>query len=111
MGMLIVADRKIALDRHGYLRTLDDWNEAVAEALATESGISLSEAHWEVITLLRDFYQQSGLNPSTRVLIKLMARELGADKGKSIYLMSLFPETPLRLACKIAGLPRPTNCL
>lgn len=108
---MTIADKEIALDRHGYLRVLGDWNDEVASALAKESGITLSEAHWEVIRLLRDFHQQSGLIPSTRVLVRLMAKELGAEKGKSVYLMSLFPGTPLRLACRIAGLPRPTNCI
>jgi tRNA 2-thiouridine synthesizing protein E len=108
---LSLADRKIELDRHGYLRSLQDWDEHVAEVLAVGEGITLHDGHWELIRLLRHFHQQSGLSPSTRVLVKLMSRELGADKGTSAYLMSLFPDTPLKLACKVAGLPRPTNCL
>ena len=34
-----------------------------------------------------------------------------ADKGNSIYLHKLFPGNPAKLAAKIAGLPRPTNCI
>ena len=44
-------------------------------------------------------------------LVKLVAARLGATKGNSIYLLSLFPGNPAKLAAKIAGLPRPTNCL
>ncbi len=104
-------DIEVNLDKHGYLLELDDWNEGVAKLLAAQVDISLSPAHWELINLLRSFHERSGLTPSTRVLIKLMSQELGPEKGKSLYLMSLFPETPLKLACKIAGLPRPTNCI
>jgi tRNA 2-thiouridine synthesizing protein E len=46
-----------------------------------------------------------------RVLVKLVARELGREKGNSLYLLRLFPDSPAKLAAKIAGLPRPTNCL
>ncbi len=108
---LSLANKNIELDRYGYLRSLEDWDEPVAEVLAAREGITLRDGHWELIRLLRAFHQQSGLSPSTRVLVKLMARELGDDKGNSAYLMRLFPDTPLKLACKIAGLPRPTNCL
>ena len=36
---------------------------------------------------------------------------LGKEKSRSIYLMQLFPPSPARVASKIAGLPRPENCL
>ncbi|MES2603574.1 MAG: TusE/DsrC/DsvC family sulfur relay protein, partial [Pseudomonadota bacterium] len=33
------------------------------------------------------------------------------SKGNSLYLLSLFPGSPARLAARIAGLPRPVNCM
>lgn len=104
------AHTKIALDKDGYLRRLDDWSPDVAELLAAQAEISLSAAHWEVIDTLRNFYGVHGLSPAMRPLVKLVARELGPDKGRSIYLMRLFPGNPALVASKIAGLPRPTNC-
>ncbi len=106
-----IQDKEIKLDKHGYLQELSDWDQVVAETLAVKEGLSLTSAHWELINLLRDFHKQSGLIPSTRVLVKLMGKDLGEDKGKSLYLMSLFPETPLKSICKIAGLPRPIKCV
>ena len=100
-----------ALDKDGYLRNLDDWNEEVAGQLARTEALELSAAHWEIIFILRDFYHQHLLSPSMRPLVKLVARELGPDKGRSIYLLKLFPGNPALLASKIAGLPRPENCL
>jgi len=108
---LKIKGKQLKLDKHGYLLELTDWDQVVAEALADKEGLNLHKKHWELINLLRNFHQQSGLIPSTRVLVKLMAKELGEDKGKSVYLMSLFPGTPLKKICKIAGLPRPTNCV
>ncbi len=46
-----------------------------------------------------------------RPLVKYCALKLGPDKGRSIYLMSLFPGSPAKLGSKIAGLPKPDNCL
>lgn len=102
---------EIAKDKEGYLKNLCDWSEQAAEEIATAEGIELTDAHWEVINLLRDVHQEFQHTPITRVFVKLMAERLGKDKGRSIYLMTLFPETPMRTSCKIAGLPKPTNCM
>jgi tRNA 2-thiouridine synthesizing protein E len=108
---VIVAGINIDTDKDGYLKHLDDWSPKVAEALAASEGISLTAAHWEIIQLLRDFYQEFQLSPAMRALVKRTAQIYGEEKGRSIYLMSLFPPSPARIASKIAGLPRPANCL
>ena len=111
MSQLFLNNHKaIPLDKDGYLRSLEDWSPEVADKLASSVSISLLEAHWEVIDVLRAFYLRTGLSPAMRPLVKLVATELGADKGRSIYLLKLFPGNPALLASKIAGLPRPTNC-
>lgn len=107
---LIVDDKQIRLDKDGYLKDLADWSPAVAAALAARENLTLTEAHWEVITLLREFHAQHGLSPMMRVLVRQMKNRHGPDKGNSLYLMALFPEYPALIASKIAGLPRPTNC-
>lgn len=99
------------LDEHGFLIDLSSWNEALAETIAMQDGIELSPAHWEIIYLLRDFYQQYEISPAMRILVKQTKAKLGEDKGNSHYLLKLFPGSPAKLASKIAGLPKPTNCL
>jgi tRNA 2-thiouridine synthesizing protein E len=101
----------VACDKEGFLRNLDEWTPAVAEAIAEREGIELSAAHWEVIELLRAFYQRFESSPANRALVKFAAQELGPEKGRSIYLLSLFPGSPAKLGSKIAGLPKPDNCL
>lgn len=108
---LEVEDRHIATDKDGHLCHADDWSEAVARAIAEQENISLAAEHWEIIQLLRQFYRQYELSPPMRPLVKYVAAQLGADKGRSIYLLQLFPPSPARVASKIAGLPRPENCL
>jgi len=108
---LFCNNRRIPVDREGYLRNLADWDEEVAQALAESCDIRLLDAHWEVIRAVRRFYQEYELSPPMRPLVRLMKQEFGEDKGRSIYLMKLFGGSPAKTVNKIAGLPRPANCL
>jgi tRNA 2-thiouridine synthesizing protein E len=98
-------------DKEGFLCKLDDWTPEIAQQIAVSEGIELTDAHWEIIELLREFYRRFEASPANRALVKFAAQELGSDKGRSIYLMSLFPGSPARLGSKVAGLPKPDNCL
>lgn len=102
---------ELQLDKDGFLQNLGDWSEAVAAELAKSEGIELTPDHWEILWALRDFYQQYDLAPAMRPLSKYLKQTLGADKAGSIYLLTLFPGSPAKVAAKIAGLPRPENCL
>jgi tRNA 2-thiouridine synthesizing protein E len=108
---IAVGDDIINLDKEGYLRKLEDWGEETAKLLAKREGIDLQHTHWEVIHLLRSFYQRHQLSPANRALVNLVKRELGPEKGKSAYLMGLFGGSPAKISSKIAGLPKPDNCL
>jgi tRNA 2-thiouridine synthesizing protein E len=99
------------LDAEGYLLDLGQWSETLAVQLARREGIELDEAHWDVIRVLREFHAQTGVSPSMRPFVKLVGERLGAAQGNSIHLLSLFPGNPAKLAAKVAGLPRPTNCI
>lgn len=107
----MVQDKRIALDEEGYLYDLTDWTPEVAQQLAEQEQLTLTDAHWEIIHLLREFYAQYQLSPAMRPLVKAVAARLGPDKGRSIYLMQLFPGSPAKLAARLAGLPKPDNCL
>lgn len=111
MNALKLDGREISLDKDGYLLDLQDWSEPVAEALAAAEDLHLSAEHWEILQLLRAFYAEFQLSPANRPLIKYVALKLGPDKGNSLHLNRLFKGTPAKLAAKLAGLPKPTNCL
>jgi tRNA 2-thiouridine synthesizing protein E len=100
-----------SLDKDGYLVQLADWNEAVAQQLAQNQGIELADEHLTLIHLVRAFYEKFEVAPAMRPLVKLVREQLGEDKGNSIYLLQLFPGSPAKSLAKIAGLPRPANCL
>lgn len=108
---LTINHQEIELDKEGYLKKISDWNRDIATAIAEQEQLTLTEAHWEIIELLRNFYNEYEISPAMRVLVKQTRLTLGDEKGRSIYLMGLFPPSPAKIACKIAGLPRPTNCI
>ena len=101
----------IPTDNDGFLINLEDWSPEVANDIAMKEGIALSEAHWEVLNALRDFYHEFDLSPAMRPLTRYLKANLGPDKATSIYLLTLFPGSPAKIAAKIAGLPRPESCL
>ncbi|MEM1154686.1 MAG: TusE/DsrC/DsvC family sulfur relay protein [Pseudomonadota bacterium] len=100
-----------AFDREGFLRELENWSPDVARQIADTEALELTSAHWELITLLREYYREFDSSPAMRPLVKYCRLKLGDAKGKSIYLMGLFPGSPAKLGSKIAGLPKPDNCL
>jgi tRNA 2-thiouridine synthesizing protein E len=109
--MVEVAGKSIEVDEEGYLTNLADWNQEVADYLAKEEKVDMTDAHWEVVNFLREYYDEYQIAPAVRVLTKAIAKKLGADKGNNKYLYELFPYGPAKQACKIAGLPKPTGCI
>jgi tRNA 2-thiouridine synthesizing protein E len=103
--------REIETDAQGYLKNSTDWQEALAEVIAQQEKIELTEAHWQVIHFVREFYLQYNTSPAIRMLVKAMGQKYGEDKGNSRYLYRLFPQGPAKQATKIAGLPKPVRCI
>ena len=101
----------IEMNDAGFMVNRDIWNEQVAEKLAALVEIKLTNAHWEIILFIRNYYQQFNHLPNARVFTKAIRKEFGEHKGNSRYLYGLFPDGPLKFACMIGGLPKPTSCI
>ncbi|WP_053979289.1 TusE/DsrC/DsvC family sulfur relay protein [Marinagarivorans algicola] len=99
------------LDAEGFLLRLEDWTPDIARHIAQQEGITLTPAHWEIITSLQTFYKTFEVAPAMRPLSRYLASTLGKEKSGSIYLLKLFPGSPAKYGAKIAGLPKPENCL
>ena len=108
---LTVDGTELETTDEGFLCDWQKWNERVALALARSSGIEISDAHWEILFFIRRYYQCFKHLPNARVFTKAVRKELGEEKGNSRYLHKLFPDGPLKFACKCAGLPKPPTCL
>jgi TusE/DsrC/DsvC family sulfur relay protein len=103
--------KSVETDEQGYLVNLNDWNEDLANALAERDDLKLGDAHWEVIRMIRGFYEENDAAPAMRALVKLAKQNLGKDKGDSKYLYTLFPYGPGKQGSRYAGLPKPTGCV
>jgi TusE/DsrC/DsvC family sulfur relay protein len=106
-----VNGKSFETDEEGYLADLNQWEPEVATVMAQADDTELSDAHWEVINFLREYYEEYQIAPAVRVLTKAIGKKLGKDKGNSKYLYELFPYGPAKQACKYAGLPKPTGCV
>jgi tRNA 2-thiouridine synthesizing protein E len=94
-----------------YLSKLADWSGDQAASIAAEDAIELNAEQLQVLRAARRFYDQYGFSPSMRPLCKTVAEHCGLEKGRSIYLLQLFPGSPAKLVARYAGLPKPKNCI
>jgi len=85
-SVLVVDGKELPLDEDGYLLNLSDWSRDVAETMAGIDDVELSPAHWDVIELLRDYYDNYEIAPAIRILTKAVGKKLGKDKANSRYL-------------------------
>ena len=93
----------LGLDEDGFLRDPQTWDTEVAASLAwQEGGENLTEDDWRVINCLRDYYLKSGVPPPGSKLRKQTGFNL-------IRICELSPSGLAKVACKIAGLPRPAG--
>lgn len=102
--------RTVELDDDGHLKNARDWSEAAAEALAARDGVDLSEAQWWLIRFVREHHRRYHMPPLMRVVVGALL-EVGEGEASSRYLYRLFPDGPIRQACKYAGLPPPESCV
>jgi len=111
MSSIEVNGKEYEVDEEGYLVDLSTWVPEIAGVMAAAEDAELTDAHWEVINFLREYYEEYQIAPAVRVLTKAIGKKLGKDKGNSKYLYELFPYGPGKQACKYAGLPKPTGCV
>ncbi|MEQ3697040.1 MAG: TusE/DsrC/DsvC family sulfur relay protein [Pseudomonadales bacterium] len=101
----------VTRDSEGFLCNLDQWTSELAIELAREENIELTESHTIAIHAARSFHQQFETSPSMRAFIKFLKRKGHDELASSIALLKLFPGSPAKYISKIAGLPKPENCL
>lgn len=111
MATIDVSGKQVEVDEDGYLVNLEEWSKELAEIFAKEDEIELTEAHWEVINFLRDYYEKYQIAPMIKILVKEIGKSMGKEKGNTKYLYELYPAGPAKQACRFAGLPKPTGCV
>lgn len=92
-------------DGEGYLVDPGDWSDVVAETLAQQEEIELTDAHWDAIRFMRDYFHEHQVIPDVRFVARHLAARFGAASRNMIF--ELFPYGYVKQACKIAGMRRP----
>ena len=94
----------VDVDADGFMTDPGQWTKEVADGLATEVGITLTDRHWIVLDFVRQDSVDQGEPPGVRRITKLTDVSM-----KEMY--KLFPKGPGILASKLAGYGKPQGCV
>jgi len=86
-----------------------DWSPAVAEEVAKQDGLELTEDHWQLVRALQEYYDKAE-RPHLRE-IKDALDESFHIKGGMKYLYEIIPGGPVAQGCKLAGLDIPAGAI
>lgn len=104
MSVATMQGREIHVDEEGFLTDPSEWDEALAQELAANIGITLTDRHLEVIRFARADQAEQGETPTLR--------RMSASGGfPTKELFQLFPKKPAKKLSYIAGLQKPVGCV
>ena len=111
-GVPAAINTNIALDQDGHLCDYNIWTLEIAQQLADTLEVTLSAEHLAILQQVRAFFIKFNHAPATRPLIKWLQQALPNYDISNQKLQQLF-KTGLvaRHVNRLAGLPKPPNCL
>lgn len=99
LDYLEIKGKKLAIDEEGYLVNFDDWEEAVANALAVREGLAdLTDDKLAALRFIREYYKKYNYFPILNAICKNIHKPRNCVQED--FLNAL-------LAWKLAGLPKP----
>ncbi|RKZ41203.1 MAG: sulfurtransferase TusE [Gammaproteobacteria bacterium] len=90
----------------GYMVDPSQWSKEYAKWRMTDLEIEITENHWNIVNVFREFIEEKGITPSSRVAQKEAKKRFGVD-SKGFY--ALFPNGPKQVAM-VAGGIKPSGC-
>lgn len=106
-ALLDVHGTQFKLNEEGRLEDNSFWTTEICNALADADGLTLTDDHWQIINLLRDFYSEYNHSPIMKLFLKKVDSTLDSKFSNQDFLNSLFPDGLLIQSTKIAGVPSP----
>ncbi|WP_448630058.1 TusE/DsrC/DsvC family sulfur relay protein [Cellulomonas soli] len=95
---------RIHVDAEGFLTDPAEWDEELATVLATQIGLTLTDAHWAALRFLRADFAEQGETATLR-----RVSTVGGIPVKELF--ALFPSKPAKKMAYVAGLPKPHGCV
>ena len=105
MNNLVIAGNTVNLRADGSLDNLNDWTPELAEQMAENEGLSLTDQHWDVINTMRDYYHEYNTSPILKLLRREISKKYGADRASEDALNALFPNGVQHQGSRLAGIP------
>jgi len=104
MPVTTLNGHQIHVNDEGFLTDPAEWDEELADVLAAQIGITLTDEHWTVLRYLRADFAAQG---ETATL-----RRVATNGGVPVkQLFALFPQKPAKKMAYVAGLPKPVGCV
>ena len=104
MTIAAIGGREVHVDAEGFLTEPAEWDEDLAEVLAGNVGIELTDAHLAAIRFARADHATNGETPTLRRMAAV-----GGVSTKDMF--ALFPKKPAKKMAYVAGLPKPVGCV
>jgi tRNA 2-thiouridine synthesizing protein E len=104
MPVIEVAGKQVHVNEEGFLTEYVEWDEEIAEELARQIEIEMTDEHWKIIRFLRDDFKTQGETATSR-----RVQTVGGVPVKEQFV--LFPKKPAKKMAYIAGLPKPKGCV
>jgi tRNA 2-thiouridine synthesizing protein E len=104
MAVATIAGREVHVDDEGFMTEYDEWNEEIANQLAANIGVELTDPAWKAINFLREDYKAQGETPTLR-----RVTNVAGIPTKDLFTM--FPKKPAKKMAYIAGVPKPVGCV
>jgi len=99
------------MQKQDFLKSPDLWSEDFVKKTAQTMQLNLKDAHWQIIQLVRDYYNKHQHHPSIRTLIILLRKEKGFEEINSLKLQEYFPLGAAKQIALLSGLPYPKHCI
>jgi len=104
MTVATIQGREVHVDVEGFLTDPTEWTESLAETLAANIALELTERHWSAIRFARSDFETIGETPTLRRMATT-----GGVTTKEMF--ELFPKKPAKKLAYVAGLPKPVGCV
>ena len=102
--------KQITLNDTGWLENREDWDEDVARSIAESVNIELTDQHWKLINIAREYYDNHHTCCPPRAFSRILRSEYGKEQSSQKFIYELFPAGGLvQCVNKIAGLPCPCD--
>lgn len=110
MQQVQINDQQVTLSDTGWLENHQDWNEDVARAIADSVNIELTDEHWILINIAREYYENHQACCPPRAFSRILRQQYDKEHSDQKYIYQLFPAGGIvQCVNKIAGLPCPCD--